>query len=53
MQKWEYMVIAEFPNEEMLINLNRLGQEGWELAAVAHKPGNSAILFCYLKRPVS
>jgi hypothetical protein len=32
MQKWEYMVIEQFPDESML---NALGADGWELVAVA------------------
>ena len=47
MQKWEYKVIkGSSTNED---ELNRLGQEGWELVTAALGADSSFRL--YLKRP--
>jgi len=48
---WEYRVVGQTDNPlENQAKLNRLGEEGWELAAVSML-GNSGTLAAYLKRP--
>jgi hypothetical protein len=47
---WEYRVVTQMDNPlENQAKLNRLGQEGWELVAVATL-GNGGTIAAYLKR---
>lgn len=50
-QKWEYMVI-ELVGGTMgtEVDFNKLGEEGWELVTMEHRPHNSNT-FAYFKRP--
>jgi len=51
MQKWEYQVIHSWPSEGWL---NKLGDEGWELVAVATisaPMGGKDQIQVFLKRP--
>jgi hypothetical protein len=51
MQKWEYIVIDLWPSEGWL---NQLGDEGWELVAVATisaPMGGKDQIRAFLKRP--
>ena len=53
MQKWEYRTIQSrsYPGES---ELNRLGQDGWELVAVVIETPTACIGFvAYFKRPKS
>jgi hypothetical protein len=45
MQKWEYKLVATQLSEQ---EINKLGEEGWELIQVTHEGFSRAM---YFKRP--
>jgi hypothetical protein len=52
-QKWEYCVETSRTESSLLVKLNDLGQQGWELAeALYYKDLKSAMVWtAFLKRP--
>jgi len=55
MQRWEYKVVEKENKDkgrDIAHELNRLGQEGWELVAATEVCGDVDWVMLYLKRPV-
>jgi hypothetical protein len=52
MTKWEYRVVPMFhdPTPTEVEQLNRLGEEGWELVALTARNGTTA--YAVFKRPL-
>jgi hypothetical protein len=55
MQKWEYKIEPGIVGGSVLAELNKRGNDGWELAAVAENPkpiGGNTVVYIF-KRPKS
>lgn len=52
MQKWEYTTLPKIATKDLLVELNKLGELGWEL--ITAPPGSTPPEYsCYvLKRPL-
>lgn len=53
--KWEYKAVSMSADRiDSLDQLNAMGQQGWELVSVVHRPGpnTSGVFVHYFKRPL-
>ena len=52
-QRWEYMSISRKTDSYLAGELNKLGQEGWELVTINYARGKKEEMFwtAFLKRP--
>lgn len=52
MQQWEYKILANFSLWSAEDELNKLGEEGWELVTVRQDPFNNLNEYAVFKRPL-